>query len=287
MNSPSFVDSAAFPSTPQARPHWAGGVLYYTFPLLEQFSHRLLHAFSTRVGGVSRGGLSSLNLGLSRGDREENVRENFRRFGQAVGFDWQRVVLTQQTHTVKLREAVAADAGCGPLRPRPWTDVDGLWTRERGLPLMTQYADCTPLLFYGADKNICATSHAGWRGTAQGMARVTAEKLMACGCSPRHIYCVIGPAAGPCCYEVDGETAAHFRGLSDEQGPVARPRAEYPGKYLLDLWRANRCMLLAAGLPPENIAVSGLCTICHHEIFYSHRVQGQDRGALSAVVMLR
>lgn len=281
------MTALSLPATETALPHEKDGVVYYTFPLLEAFSDRLLHAFSTRLGGVSEGGLASLNLGLSRGDRPERLRENLRRFGEAVGFDWRRLVLSRQTHTTNLHEAVAEDSGCGAVRERPWHDVDGLWTREQGLPLLTHYADCVPLLFYAADRHICAASHAGWRGTCAGMGRVTVERLREAGCAPQNIYCVIGPSAGPCCYEVDELTAARFRELRDEEGPVARPRPERPGKYLLDLWRANRCVLLSAGLPPENVAVAGLCTICHPEVFYSHRVQGENRGSLAAVMMLR
>lgn len=276
-----------YPATPTAVPHEKNGVVYYTFPLLEQFSDRLTHAFSTRLGGVSEGGLASLNLGLSRGDDPEKLRENLRRFGDAVGFDWRRLVVSQQTHTTNLREAKAADAGCGAVRERPWHDIDGLWTKEKGLPLLTHYADCVPLLFYAADKNICAASHAGWRGTAAGMGRVTLERLQSEGCAAENVYCVIGPSAGPCCYEVDGATASRFAALRDEEGPVAEPREDIPGKYLLDLWRANRCVLLDSGLPPQNIAIAGLCTICHPEVFYSHRVQGNDRGSLAALMMLK
>ena len=276
-----------YPATPAAVPHEKNGVVYYTFPLLEQFSDRLTHAFSTRIGGVSEGGLATLNLGLSRGDEPEKLCENLRRFGEAVGFDWQRLVVSQQTHTTNLREAKACDAGCGAVRERPWHDVDGLWTKEKGLPLLTHYADCVPLLFYAADKNICAASHAGWRGTAAGMGRVTLERLQSEGCKRENVYCVIGPSAGPCCYEVDGATASRFAALRDEEGPVAEPREDIPGKYLLDLWRANRCVLLDSGLPPQNIAIAGLCTICHPEVFYSHRVQGNDRGSLAALMMLK
>ena len=86
---------------------------------------------------------------------------------------------------------------------------------------------------------------------------------------------------------MDGATASRFAALRDEEGPVALPREGIPGKYLLDLWRANRCVLLAAGLPPQNIAIAGLCTICHPQVFYSHRVQGNARGSLAALMMLK
>lgn len=275
------------PQTPQATPHWRGDLLYYTFPLLQQFSDRLTHGFSTRLGGVSGGGMASLNLGISRGDDPACVAENHARFSAAVGYDWRRTVLSQQTHSTQLRLATAADAGKGLVRSRDYQHVDGLITATQQLPLMTQYADCTPLLFYAPDRHIAATAHAGWRGTAAGMARHTAESLAALGCDLKRLHAVIGPAAGPCCYQVDAATAAHFRALADEAGPVVVPDAAAAGKFLLDLWRANRCQLLAAGLLPQHVAISGLCTICHADIFYSHRVQGEARGALSAVIMLK
>lgn len=275
------------PRTAHSVPHWRGDLLYYTFPLLEQFSDRFVHAFSTRLGGVSQGGLGSLNLGVSRGDDPALVRENHIRFAAAAGYDWRRVVLSQQTHTTNLRFATVADAGKGLLLPRDYTDIDGLLTDAPGLPLMTQYADCTPLLFYAPDRHIAATAHAGWRGTVAGMARAMVERLAGLGCDPARLHAAVGPSAGPCCYEVDEDTAAHFLLYHDEQGPAAHPVPGKPGKYYADMWRANRAILIASGLLPEHIEISGLCTICHNDIFYSHRKQGNARGALSALVMLR
>lgn len=280
------MTTIAFPATAGANPHADGELLWYSFPLLERFSDRLCHGFSTRLGGVSDGARAALNLGAGRGDPPELLAENWRRFGAAVGFPWQRAVCSQQTHTANLRLVTAADAGCGVRRPLTYHDVDGLITATVGLPLLTFFADCVPLLFYAADRHLAAASHAGWRGTAAGIGPATVERLISLGSDPSQIYAVIGPSAGPCCYQVDAATADHFRQLSDEDGPVIRPCPAAPGHLMLDLWRANRAQLLAAGLPAANISLSGLCTICHPDIFYSHRVQGPDRGSLAAVIML-
>ena len=267
--------------------HWQDDLLYYSFPLLDRFSDRLTAVFSSRLGGVSHGGCATLNLGWNRGDNPSHVQENYRRFARAVGCDPERIVLSQQTHTTNLRRATEADAGKGIIHERDYHDIDGLYTTQPNLPLMTHYADCTPLLMYAADKHIAITAHAGWRGTVAGMAKVCAYQLQHMGADPQHIYAVIGPSAGPCCYEIDEHTAEHFRPYADEAGPCITPRKEIPGKYLADLWRTNRSILISAGLPKENIQISGLCTICHHDKLFSHRVQGENRGALAALIMLK
>ena len=110
------------------------------------------------------------------------------------------------------------------------------------------------------------------------------RRLAELGTDPRHIYVAIGPSAGPCCYQVDEDTACRFRQVD---AATVRPDPAAPGHYLADLWLANRILLLRSGVPAANIATAGLCTICHKAIFYSHRVQGPDRGALVGAVMLR
>ena len=276
------------PATPNATAHLTDGVGWYSFPALDAYAHRIVNGFSTRIGGVSvGGGLDSLNLGLGRGDSQEAVLENYRRWGAAVGFSVEDTVLSRQDHHTVLRHVTAADRGKGLLRPRDYDSVDGLWTEEPGIALITHYADCTPLLFYAPDKNIIAASHAGWRGTAARIGELTVKKLAELGCNIKETVAIIGPAAGPERYQVDEDCALHFRELRDEQGAVYRPQPGFAGKYLLDIWRANRCILLEAGLSPEHIHIAGLCTISHPEVFYSHRVQGNARGSLAAAIMIR
>lgn len=282
-----YIDNRVFPATDNAVPHYEKGVLWYTFPALDEYGCRLRHGFSSRLGGVSSGsGLDSLNLGIGRGDTGENVAENYSCFGAAAGFDPAHTVFTWQDHHTCLREAVSADLGKGLLRQRDYQSVDGLWTAQREVTLIAHFADCTPLFFYAPDRHIAAVSHAGWRGTCAHMAGISVRCLQQQGCDPRQLIAVIGPSAGPGRYQVDAACAAHFAGFADEQGPVFRPDPACPDHYLLDLWRANRVSLLRAGVLPEHISIAGLCTISHPDIFYSHRVQGNARGSLAGFITL-
>ncbi len=275
------------PCTENATPHMRGDLLWYSFPLLDAYSDRIIHGFSTRLGGVSEGCFASLNLGLGRGDDPEKVEENYRLLGEAVGFEAERTVISSQTHGVALREVRRADEGKGLFKERDYHDIDGLFTREAGPVLVTTYADCTPLLFYAPDRHLAATSHAGWRGTAQKMAAVTVQRLADEGCDPQQLRVVIGPSAGPLRYEVGSECAEAFAAIRDEAGAVAEPLADKEGKFLLNMWRANRAVLLEVGVQPQHIATAGLCTISHPEIFYSHRICGNQRGSLAAFIALR
>ncbi len=136
----------------QLREH--NGVKYLTFDLLSKAGVK--HGFSTRVGGVSQGCYESLNLGFHRGDSRENVIENYRRIGEALGMDYTRMCLSQQTHTTNVRIIEEADAGNGVLRELPYTDVDGLITNVKDLPLVTHFADCLGLLLGGLEKQVVA-----------------------------------------------------------------------------------------------------------------------------------
>ena len=127
-----------------------------------------VHCFSTRLGGVSEGQLSSLNLGTHRGDKPENVRENYRILGKAVGFAPEETVFTRQEHTDLLLRVGRADCGTGLDREQT-TVCDGILTDEPGVALVCFAADCTPVLLFDPVRQAIAAVHAGWRGTAQGI----------------------------------------------------------------------------------------------------------------------
>ena len=260
------------------------GLLFYSFPHLME-RPGLIHAFSSRLGGVSQGGCASLNLAFVQPE-DENVKENWRRFGAAVGFDYKRAVLTQQTHSINIQEATEADAGRGITRPVGYSNVDALITGAVNLPLITYHADCVPLFFYAPRQRLIGLAHAGWRGTAAGIAAAMTEQFTLRGVPAAELLAGIGPAAGPCCYQVGAEVAEIFAKLCDEHGPLVVPEEGAPGKYKLDLWRANRAFLLQAGLRPENIMIGGLCTVCHPELFFSHRAHGKKRGSMVAMIMM-
>ena len=152
------------------------GVTYLTYPALEELSG-FVHAFSTRLGGVSEGIYSSMNLSFTRGDDENSVMENYRRLAEAVGFSVENIVTSDQTHTANVRVITEADRGNGITKPRPYTDVDGMITNVPGLVLATFYADCVPLYFIDPVRKAIGLSHSGWRGTAAHIGAVTVRRM--------------------------------------------------------------------------------------------------------------
>ena len=175
------------------------GVVWLTYPALEK-TDGIVHGFSTRLGGVSRDYLSSMNLSFSRGDEEARVRENFRRIAAAIGFDAGGLVFSDQTHTTNVRVVTENDRGKGILIPRDYTDVDGLITDVPGIVLATFYADCVPLYFVDPVRRVIGLSHSGWRGTAGKIGKVTVQAMQAAyGCHPEDILAAIGPSIGQDC----------------------------------------------------------------------------------------
>ena len=201
------------------------GVVWLSFPLLEQ-TGIVVQGFTTRLGGVSTGMFSSMNLSFTRGDREEAVRENFRRAGKAMGFSVESIVTSDQTHTDHVRVVTREDCGGGILRPRTYRQVDGLLTREPGVTLATFYADCVPLYFVDPVRRAIALTHSGWRGTVQRIGKVTVETMAReFGSRPEDLVAAIGPSICQDCYEVGEEVAeAFYREFGSGAGPEAAPR---------------------------------------------------------------
>ncbi len=273
-----------YPHSQSLAVHETASVPYYSFPSFEKIPF-VRHGFSTRMGGVSEGVFASMNLSFTRGDREEAVRENFARFCRAIGVDEHHVVISAQEHHTVVREIVAEDIGRGITRERGYTDVDGLMTNVPGVVLCTQYADCVPLFFVDPVKRVVATSHSGWKGTVAMIGAVTVRRMQEVyGCEPADILAGIGPSIGPCCFEVDSPVYDAFSALPFLDASVLHDDGN--GKFHIDLWETNRRILLEAGLKAEHITVTDLCTKCHSDTFWSHRVTGWDRGSLAAFISI-
>ena len=271
------------PHTDTLTAHENDGVLYYTFPAFEAVPF-VRHGFSTRIGGVSDGVYSSMNLSFTRGDSDEAVRENFSRFCTAIGVDSADTVISAQEHHTNIYNVTAADRGRGVTRDRGYTDIDGLITDEPQVVLCTQYADCVPLFFVDPVRRVVGTSHAGWRGTVAGIAAVTVERMCTdYGCRREDILAAIGPSIGPCCFEVDEPVYEAFSAVSVFDDACVRRRGE---KFDIDMWETNRRILLDAGVREEHITVTDLCTRCHPDIFWSHRATGGVRGSLAAFIAM-
>ncbi len=212
-------------------------------------------SFTTRRGGVSEGVYESLNLTAGTGDDPQRVDENRRRACAAAGVDAERLSFNRQVHTAEVHEAGAQRRG-GP--------GDGLWTDVPGVPMLALTADCLPI----AVARTCGTRalavlHAGWRGLSGGIVAIGVAKL---GDGPK--AAVVGPAIGPCCYEVGEEVSARF-----DRDLTADGR--------LDLRRAAERALRAAGV--ERVDHVDLCTCCHPKLFFSHRRDGLPRGAQGVI----
>lgn len=263
------------------------GVTYLTWPEFEKIPG-FVHGFSTRLGGVSEGIYSSMNLSFTRGDKEEAVRENYNRISAALGFSPEDIVISDQTHTANVRVITAEDRGNGITKPRPYTDVDGMITNVPGLVLATFYADCVPLYFADPVHKAVGLSHSGWRGTAAGIGAVTVKELQKhYGTRPEDIYAAIGPSICQDCYEVSEDVILEFqKTFSRELWKDIFYRKEN-GKYQLNLWEANRQILLGAGILPEHISMPNLCTCCNPEFLYSHRASQGKRGNLGAFLGIK
>ncbi len=260
----------------------AGEVTYLTYPAFEKLEG-IIHGFSTRLGGVSRGIYSSMNLSFTRGDEEEAVKENYRRIAQAIGFRTDDIVTSDQTHTANVRKVTEADRGKGITVPRDYQDVDGMVTNVPGLVLTTFYADCVPLYFADPVKRVIGLSHSGWRGTVAKIGKVTVEKMKEeYGCHPEDILAAIGPSICQDCYEVSEDVIEEFKTAFAGEYQERLYYKKKNGKYQLNLWETNRLIFLEAGIPEANISMPGICTCCNPEFLFSHRASHGKRGNLAA-----
>jgi len=257
----------------------------------------LVHGFSTRPGGVSP--LESekvLNLGFMEWDTRENVLENRRRFQSALSANDLDLIPLKQIHSDVIR-----------IFPEPPADAckgDASATDRAGLLLAIQTADCVPILLVDPKKRAVAAIHSGWRGT---LARITQKAVgrmqFEFGSKPADLLAAIGPSIGPCCYEVAAgfvtKFTAQFADAADyfdeprsgeEPNPLQWLNMKPPGhqpppkNVHLDLRKANRSQLIAAGLLAKNIYVSDLCTACHTGLLFSHRREGPLSGRLMSAI---
>ena len=241
------------------------------------------HGFTTRYGGVSTGHLASLNIGLHRGDDPQNVEENFRILGQALGFDPQKLVLTKQTHSDIVRRAGRADWGVYMVEGAS-PECDALITNEPGTALAVFTADCTPILFHDPVTGAVGAAHAGWRGTAAGIAAKTVEAMAReYGCRPENIRAAIGPNLSKCCFETDADVPdAMLAALGEEARPFIEARGP---KFHVDLKQINALWLRKAGV--RHIEISDACTMCQPDRFWSHRVTKGNRGSQGAIILCK
>jgi YfiH family protein len=250
----------------------SGGLPLVQFEQLAEASG-LQHAVTTRHGGVSPAPFDSLNLSLSTGDAPDNVAANRDRLAAAMGAERGAVASCFQVHSAR---AVRVDDQ--PADELSQERADVLVTNRPGRLLSLRFADCVPVAVYDPRRRAVGVAHAGWRGTAADAAGAAVRALTdAYGSRPADLLAGVGPAIGPCCYEVGEETAAHFR---DRPRGVVRSE----GRVVLDLWALNVDSLVAAGVPAEQVELAAICTRCQASDFFSHRAaNGGPSGRFSLI----
>ncbi len=258
---------------------------YLTYNLLNDIPF-IRHAFSTRLGGVSKGVCESMNLAFGRGDDRGTVLENYRLMCASAGFEYESLCGSVQIHEAKVMTVTKADRGHGILREREWQSADALITNDKDVTLVTYYADCTPLFFIDTKTHAIGLAHGGWRGTVERIAVNTVKAMeKEFGTKAEDLICAVGPVIGKCCYEIDDECAKHFMAL-DEIDTSKILTAKENGKYMADLALTNKLLLINAGVKEENITVSDLCTRCNAELLWSHRATGGKRGTMAAFMKI-
>ncbi len=227
-----------------------------------------------------------MNLSFTTGDNRQTVIENYEIFSQALGIKPESIVLSRQTHTDNIRIVTSEDCGKGIYKDFDYSDIDALITNVSGITLVTHSADCCLLALYDSDKKVIAAAHSGWRGTVAEIGKKTVQKMsQEFGCNPENIVVGIAPSIGKCCYEVDEPVYNEFARL--DYLVLERIFSQKGGgKYMLDLWEANRQILLHSGIKHDNIDVTDLCTNCNHNEFHSHRATAGKRGVNALFIQM-
>jgi YfiH family protein len=255
--------------------HTTGDLAYYTFDSLRD-SGALVHAISTRHGGVSPAPFDTLNLSHTTGDNAANVAVNLQRLHDALALDAMATVCASQAQADRV--AIVSARHCGTCV----TGVDALLTNEPSVPLLLRFADCVPILFFDPVQRAIAVTHAGWRGTVTQIAAKTVQAMRdAFGTRPRDLIACIAPSIGPCCYRVSDDVIARVRAAFDNADELLIP---HDGGAHFDLWQANARQLRAVGV--EQIEIAQICTAHRTDEFYSWRAESGNTGRFGALVAM-
>ncbi len=259
-----------------------GNLCYYKIDAFED-TGMLTHAFTTKLGGVSKGGYKSLNLRRSSGDLDENVLKNYDIICNELGIRKEELVLSKQVHETNIIDITSADKGNGIIFENKFSSADALVTNVKNIPLVTFYADCVPVYLLDTKKAVLALVHSGWKGTIGRISEKTvkhmAEKYSS---DPNDIIAAIGPSIRSCHYEVSEDLADKF--IKEFGKDVVERISEKPH---LDLQLCVKMQLIDAGISSDSITDSGICTYCNKDTFYSHRHLGDERGTMAAIAMLK
>ena len=259
------------------------GKVHYFEPRLLAATRKAVAGFTTRHEGVSRPPYNSLNLGSNTLDSPHNVTGNRSLLARAVGTRIEQLVTVTQVHGTDL---LVIDAPNHDFSHFQKLECDGIVTNQPGVLIGVCVADCVPVLLLDPHNGAAAALHAGWKGTAAGIAAKGVAALTELfGSRPRDILAAVGPGIGGCCYEVDAAVRDTFGGGAGEWGLIAEEKG--PGKWGLDLRRANVRQLIRAGLDEAHIQAAEECVACNHDLFFSYRRDQGDTGRQMGFIMLK
>jgi len=261
-----------------------GRLKYIEFECLKKYGDLLTHCMSTRIGGVSTGECSTLNLGFNRNDCRENVIENYKLLCNSVGIDTRNLIMSNQVHETVVWTVDESDKGKGFTRDSDIIGADGLLTVTPEVCMVTYYADCVPVFLFEPVTKAAALLHSGWKGTLKS---IVSEAVTAMGSLPgfkaERVVAVVGPSIGSCCFEVREDV---YRLFAEKYQNHSFYRPSNDGKWMIDLQGIIKSELLRQRLLDENIHISGICTKCRKDLFFSHRGDNGKTGSLAAFMQI-
>ncbi len=256
---------------------------FISFKIFDNYP--LIAVFSTRNGGFSQSFYSSLNFSFSSGDNLETVEKNYKKFSRDIDVDFEKMVLSHQTHKDNILIVDETYCGMGIQKDRTYSDIDALYTETKKLPILTMHADCTPVFLYDKKRHVAGLVHSGWKGTSLKIAKKAIALFLENESKTADILCAIGPTICLDCYEV-GDEVLEAIGLDFSVDSDYYYRNKTNGKAHLSLKEVNKMILLESGISPENIEISEFCTKCRKDLFFSHRNYGIHRGTHVACMCL-
>lgn len=243
----------------------------------------LVHGFSTRNKGVSKDSYKSMNLRFNSNDSKKNINNNYKKFLSWFSLKPQNVLQAKQVHGSRILKAVRDHTGEILLEGNSQIGYDGIITDEDTIGLMTFHADCVPVFFVDSKRKVIGLVHSGWKGTLNQinikMLNLFLEEYES---DLSDVLVALGPSIGGCCYEVGEELYQKFIQVNNSYQKFFS--VHNTGKYHLDLQLLIEFDLLSFGIPRENISISGMCTKCNPELFFSHRAHGDKRGGMAALL---
>lgn len=259
-------------------------VVYFKIPSFDE-SGLVKHCFTSRIGGVSKSPYDSLNLGTKTRDNYEDISRNYEIICKALGMDTKDIVISDQVHKDRILIVGEEHKGNILALNKGLHEIDALITEKKNITLVTLYADCVPIFVLDRKREIIALAHGGWRGTVKKIGKKVINRMVSeFGTNPNDCVAGIGPSIGKCCYEVDDYVVTQFKESYNKITDFTVRKDN--GKYLLDLWNANKISLVEAGVPCENITISNICTKCNNDIFFSYRADNGVTGRMAAIMQL-